>query len=595
MALTSSVRIEIDNQEINDFLDFSIDQEMNEIQSCWVRCRMDTFEEDDDFVMNKSKKLIGSTIIITAEALNPEGKNFYELFYKGIIQSIRAVKTDIANEDLIIITGFSPDALLMDHPGCRTFEEKSLRQIVDDILQPYPRDILKTNINPVYKEVIPYCVQYKENTLAFLHRLAKRYGEWMYYNGKELIFGQANGKTEELILGKDLDTFDYSINLKAPGVKYVSYDYMSAKSIETKTEKTSGKNQQNEPGKYTFDQSEKHFSYQTIFDYQHLNVNANNYTKAQKDTIELSASARALDMSAISGNSENMNLTPGSKISITALKTESNGDVSYGDYIITSVQHKCDNLLNYKNKFIAIPAEAKIPPYTNPNSYPVCETQSAVVKDNRDPEKLGRIQVQFFWQGNGNATPWIRLVTPYSGAERGFYFIPEIDDEVLIGFEGGDAERPYVIGSLYHGKNKPASQFPDQNNSFKGIVTQSNLKIEFDDDKKSTTIETPSGNKIVLNDDAKSILLHDENNNKVELSSNGITLNSGKDIKISSQANVSIEGTGGVTIKSSGTSELKGTNVNLNADASLTAKGNATAELSASGQTTVKGAMVMIN
>ena len=596
MALASLARIEIDGQEINDFLNLSIDQKMKGIQEFHVTCRLDTFEEPDGFVMNKSKKYIGSVISIAIDSYKPGGKESVPgVFFKGIIHSIRAAKSDLSHEDQVVLSGYSPDILLNDHIGCRSFENKTLKQIVDEVLKPYPRDVLKANVNPEYKEQIPYCVQYNENRLDFLRRLATRYGEWMYYTGSELNFSAPNGKTEELILGEDLNTFDFSLNLKAPNFKYVSYDYLNAKSIETSTEKTTGKDQQNEVGKYAYDQSGKKYTQPTIVNYPHLNVKPNGYAKVQKSTVELEASAITLGMSGLEGTGENMNLVPGSKISVKAAKTESKGEVDYGEYLITCIRHRCDNLLNYENVFTAIPAEATVPDYTNPEAVPKSEAQSALVKDNNDPEKLGRVRVQFLWQENNAMSPWIRLVTPYSGEERGFYFIPEIDDEVLVGFEAGDAEKPYVMGSLYHGKNKPAAGFPDKDNSFKGIVTKSNLKIEFDDDKKITTLETPGGNKVVLSDDGKSILLQDQNQNKVELSASGISMDSLKDIKITSKSKITIEGTAGVDISSTADAKVSGLNVDLSADVGLTAKGNATAELSAAGQTTVKGAMVMIN
>jgi uncharacterized protein involved in type VI secretion and phage assembly len=233
--------------------------------------------------------------------------------------------------------------------------------------------------------------------------------------------------------------------------------------------------------------------------------------------------------------------------------------------------------MNYQNNFEGIPAEAKIPDYTNPNAFPPCEVQSAIVKDNNDPDKLGRVRVNFYWQEDNLMSPWLRIVNTYSGAEAGFYFIPEVDDEVMVDFEGGNAEKPFVIGSLHHGKNKPAPYWPDKNNSFKGILSKSKLKIEFDDQKKITTIETPGGNKAVLSDDEKSILLQDQNQNKIELTTGGIVLDSPKDIKITSKSKIIIDSSGGIDISST------------------SAKGNATAELSSSGNTTVKGSMVMIN
>ena len=269
--------------------------------------------------------------------------------------------------------------------------------------------------------------------------------------------------------------------------------------------------------------------------------------------------------------------------------------MDYGEYIITSITHTCDNSMNYQNSFEGIPAEAKLPDYTNPHAIPFCETQSAVVKDNSDPDKLGRVRVNFIWQEDNLMSPWLRLVNVYAGSNMGFYFIPEVGDEVMVGFEGGNAEKPYVIGSMYHGKNKPEPAWPDKNNSFKGILTKSKLKIEFDDEKKTITIETPGGNIAVLSDDDKSILLQDQNQNKVELSSDGIVMDSMKDIKITSKSKITIDGTSGVEISSKADAKVSGLNIDLNANAGIKAKGNATAELSSSGQTTVKGTMVMIN
>ncbi len=596
MALTSAVRIEIDGQEIMDFTSLSINQNMKGVHEFQVCCRMDTFEEPDTFIMDQSKKHIGSNMVIAIDNYKVGSDESEQgLFFKGIIHSIRAIKSDLTNEDQIILSGFSPDILLNDHAGCRSFENKSLKQIVDEVLQPYPRDVLKTNVNPNYKEQILYCVQYQENTLEFLQRLAARYGEWMYYNGSELVFGALKSKQEELILDEDLNNFNYSLNLKAPGIKYVSYDYLNAERYEANSDDESGKNQQNEPGKYAHDQSAKKYTSAAVVNYPHLNIEGGNYAKAQKKALELETSSISLGMSTIEGQSENMKLLPGSEVTIKALKYEGQGEVDYGQYIIKSVQHHCDNLHNYHNSFTAIPAEAKVPDYTNPNAITHSAAQSAIVMDNNDPEQLGRIRVQFFWQKNKSMSPWLRLVTPYSGAERGFYFIPEIDDEVLVGFEGGDTERPFVMGSLYHGKHKPAGNFIEDNNSFKGIVTQSNLKIEFDDDKKVTTIETPGGNTVVLSDDDKSILLKDQNQNIVKLNSSGISMDSMEDIKITSKAKVIIDGTAGVDIKSTADTKVSGLNIKLNANATIAAKGNASAELSSVGNTTVKGTMVMIN
>lgn len=596
MALASSVRIEIAGQEIKDFLEFFIDQKMHDLQQFRVTCRMDTFENQDDSVLNQSKKFIGSTIVIGIETFNQGWKGTSPGFrFKGIIHSVKAVKSDISHEDLIVLHGYSPDCLLNDHAGCRSFENKTLKQIVEAVLKPYPRDILSAKVNPNYSEQIPYCVQFKENTLDFLKRLAVRYGEWMYYDGKELVFGSPGGNSEDLVLGKDLKTLEFSINMKAPGFKYVSYNYMDARTLEAETNKNMGKDQQNEVGKIAHDQSWKRFNQVSVLDYPHLNVNEGKHARNQNDLVSAAASGISAGMSEIEAKGENMKLVPGSRINVKALKTESRGDIDYGEYIINSIQHHCDNLLNYENSFTAFPSSAKVPWYTNPEAVPFSAPQSAIVKDNKDPEKLGRIRVNFFWQDKSQVTPWIRVANIYAANERGFYFIPEIDDEVLVGFEGGDAEKPFIMGSLYNGRNKPHNAWPNQNNSFKGIVTKSNLRLEFDDEKKITTIDTPGGNKIMVSDDQKTILLSDQNNNKVELSPEGISMESPKEIKLKAQSKISIQATSGIEISSSSDVEISGMNINQTADIGFTAKGSASAELSASGNTTVKGALVMIN
>jgi len=595
MALASSVRIEIAGKKVEDFLEFYIDQKMHQVQEFRILCRMDTFETPDDSVLNQSKNFIGSPVIIAISTFNSGWQDSSPGFlFKGFIHSVRAVKSNLNEEDKIILEGYSPEILLNNSPGCLSFENMTLKQIVENVLKAYPRDILASKVDPVFTEQIPYCVRYNESGLAFLQRLAARYGEWMFYNGKEFIFGKWNGNQEELILGKELRNLDFSINLRAPKFKYVSYNYLNGEKLETEVANSDGNSQQNEVGKVAHSTSWKQMGQKNTQFFPHLNAVPGKEMIAQKTSVEIKASGIAMNMSGIKGESENMNLIPGTKISVKEAKA-TGGEINYGDYFIDSVHHHCDNLMNYENTFTGIPAEAKNPPYSNPEMFPVCEPQTAIVKDNKDPEKLGRVKVSFFWQESGQMSPWIRVSTPYAAADRGFYFIPEIDDEVLVGFDGGDAERPFVIGSLYHGKNKPMSGWPNNNNRFKGFVTKSNLRLEFDDDKKVTTIDTPGGNKIIISDDQKSILMNDQNNNKVELSSSGIVLKSPGDISIQSSSKITIDASAGIEISSEADVKMKGLNIDQNADVGFTAKANATAELSASGNTTVKGALVMIN
>ena len=203
--------------------------------------------------------------------------------------------------------------------------------------------------------------------------------------------------------------------------------------------------------------------------------------------------------------------------------------------------------------------------------------QSAVVEAlEGDPQGEERIRVKLM--GSDTTAIWARVAIPYAGDGRGLVFMPEVGDEVIVGFMGGNPSEAVVLGSL-HGSAAPPPCDKSDDNDIKTIVTREGVKVEFDDKKKHVVIETPGGNSITVSDDEKSVLVKDQNGNKVTLSSDGIVLDSAKDVAVKAKGDVNIEGT----------------NVNLKANAQLAAKGSASAEISSSGNTVVKGSIVQIN
>lgn len=217
-----------------------------------------------------------------------------------------------------------------------------------------------------------------------------------------------------------------------------------------------------------------------------------------------------------------------------------------------------------------------------------------VMKLDQDPAAQTRIQVSLPATQAETAGVWARLAGYYASEGIGNFFIPEIGDEVVLGFLNADPSHPVILGSLYSGK-RAMPYVPTADNFTKALVTRSKLKVEFDDDKKSITIVTPGANKIVLSDDAKSILLQDQTGNKVTLDTGGITLDSPKDIAITAKGKITLDAVGNIALSSKGDIKQDAINIASNAQMSLSAKGTASAELSASGQTTVKGALVLIN
>lgn len=217
-----------------------------------------------------------------------------------------------------------------------------------------------------------------------------------------------------------------------------------------------------------------------------------------------------------------------------------------------------------------------------------------VLKLDEDPDGEHRIQVSVPVNDANEPGVWARLSGLYASDKCGSFFIPEIDDEVILGFLDGHPSHPIVLGSLYSSNRAPWTELgPD--NFIKGFVTRSQMKVQFDEEKKIITIETPEKNTLVFSDEEKSIVMKDQSGNQVTLDEKGITLNSPKDINISADGKVDISAKKNITIDSSGDVSVSGNNVNNEGKMGFKAKGGTTASLEASGQTTVKGAMVMIN
>ncbi len=221
--------------------------------------------------------------------------------------------------------------------------------------------------------------------------------------------------------------------------------------------------------------------------------------------------------------------------------------------------------------------------------------QIGVVKKlDEDPDGQYKVQVTVPVMQATTEGVWARLLSFYGSLGIGAFFVPEIGDEVVLGYFNNDPSSPVILGSLYSSSRKPPYELT-ADNFIKALVTKSNLKLEFDDENKVITLTTPENNRVIISDKDKSILLQDQNDNKVELGPDGIVLDSPKDIKISAKGKVTIDAVGTIRMTSKADVAVEGMNVNHTAKIGFVAKGSASAELSASGQTTVKGAMVMIN
>lgn len=173
---------------------------------------------------------------------------------------------------------------------------------------------------------------------------------------------------------------------------------------------------------------------------------------------------------------------------ITNSASNEKSKVNQDEILITELVHYFSADETYSNHFVGVPSACDYPPYSNSDVYPVAQSCRAKVTDNEDPNNLGRIRVQFDWQAlldDEMMTPWLRMAQPYAGGGKGFSFIPEIGEEVMIDFEGGNAERPYVKGTLFNGVGDPDSKWLPNNNSsnqIKAIRTRNGHTIEIHDE-----------------------------------------------------------------------------------------------------------------
>jgi uncharacterized protein involved in type VI secretion and phage assembly len=201
-----------------------------------------------------------------------------------------------------------------------------------------------------------------------------------------------------------------------------------------------------------------------------------------------------------------------------------------------------------------------------------------VTKLENDPEGENRIQVRLPIVDSTSDGIWARIALQDAGDNRSAFFMPELEDEVIVGFVNDDPRDPIVLGMM-HSSSKPAPITVADTNHIKGWQTRSEMKVILDDEKPSWTLETPAGKKIIIDDDADSSVIEDQHGNKITLDSSGITIEASKDLVLSASGDV----------------KVSGTNINLEASAGIVSKGNSNAEISSTGELVVKGGIVRIN
>jgi len=585
MAVLTEVAIKIGESEISDFLDLSLTQQMLMHHHLYITIRKDLIEKDQA-IFKESQNYIGKPIFLVIKAPTNE-----ETRFTGIVYEIKTIRSNQSSGDLIQIHALSPDAKMADVRTFRSFEEKSLKNIVSTIFDEYAiaGKNVSTSVEPQLNPDIAYTVQFNESGFDFIKRLAIRHGQWFLYDGQKLHFGSLPQKSTKLEFGKDLFDFTFSLKIQSLNFAYVAQDYMLNKP------ETSKPGNVNVPriSKPAFDNSEKIFQNTSNHFYQGSFFEKP--CRGELDTIAKAPySAVISDMMLCEGSSDDPDLIVGGIIEINE------GEIFHGRFRVVQVYHHCDRNGNYKNNFKAIPADVPAPPYSNPDLMPLAEPHTGLVTDNADPEGLGRIRVQLFWQqARSLVTPWLRMTTPYAGVEKGFHFVPEVGEEVMVGFEGGNPERPYILGAIYHGKAKPDKRWTTDQNDFKTIRSRSGHTIEMIDKEGKEEIKIYDGSpdkynySITLASHSKEILVEAKGDMEIKADNIRITANQNfelkaNNIKQSADANVDISAKSNVAIKATSKMILDG-------GAQMEQKSSAKMSVNGGGKMDLKAGIVKIN
>ncbi len=189
-----------------------------------------------------------------------------------------------------------------------------------------------------------------------------------------------------------------------------------------------------------------------------------------------------------------------------------------------------------------------------------------IVTNNQDPEELGRVKVKFPWLSDEDESDWARIAAPMAGKERGIYFLPEVDDEVLVVFQQGDVRFPYIIGALWNGKDKPPASNEDGKNNIRLIKSRSGHVIRLNDEDGKETIEImdkTEKNSIVFDTAANTIAITADGDITLSASQGTIKLEA-QNIEIKSSADTKVESGAEMDLTASSTMNLQGQTINLN-------------------------------
>lgn len=442
------------------------------------------------FFTDAHTRLLGQPLTVVFEA---DASHFFsdrqQLLFQGVVTHLDTGKdNDFAGS--VRVRGYSPDQLLASGRQKRTFVNQPLAAIFQQVLKPFPGNVLVRDIAPQYRQALPYVVQYEETNFEFLSRLAAEYGEWFYYDGRTLRLGAPTGKEVEFWADGRHNTFRFGLSLQAAEEQLSSYNYRTHEHLVRRTADQPVASLQGPPFvgyAQPFVQYAVAQSAQLYEEGRRASRRAARDTAGLNEEAQLRKAAAAAGAVTLRGTSDNLDLQLGRVLDLKGegIGTRHHVPEGFGKYRITAITHTVDATGNYRNEFTAVPFQTLVPPaHPTAGRVPAGIPELAEVIDDRDPTELGRLRVRYYWpvaRPQDAETDWIRGVTPYSGDGKGQMFNPEVGSQVLVAYEDGAAEQPFVLGNMLHARNPQGASYSRAKNHVKGIQSKAGNKLTFND------------------------------------------------------------------------------------------------------------------
>lgn len=488
--------INIEDKEITHFASFILQQAFNAHHYFELRFNHDQMGAPGLISLDDSRDFVGKTLTASFGHSAEGMQNFV-----GLVSKVELSQSH-GYHGVLIVSGYSPTILIDRGPDLGSYLDKDLNEIVKLATKDTPANDLKVVANASRTSSIDYIIQYRESDFAFLNRLSAEYHEWFFYDGKQLNFGKPNTQKEiALFYGRDVQEMQYAMEIAPIKNKRFSYN---PKQDEMLQSESSGSAEGTPDLSHAVKASNLTFS--KTFNQPSL-IRVDNSSDISSH-VENEEKANVSELLKITAKGDNAGLSIGgiAEITMSLRKELAFTSESLGKFLITSIKHHIDENGKYHNTFegkVSTTERLLVKNFEKPQP----DMQLADVIDNNDPKGQGRIKVKFKWECLTNdVTEWLRVVTPSAGVgdrgnNRGYFAIPEIDDQVMIAFEEGNIARPVVMGSVYHSASIDSS--PLIKNHLKSIITRSGHLVEFDDDPNTQGIKITDIHQNIIHIDTK--------------------------------------------------------------------------------------------